>query len=79
MMTNATFNSPSIQDKVNARFRIIEGNLTPEEAIEISAKIEGDIPSPLSENARAEFMKTLPLISLSSDAFFPYARSQQFF
>ena len=67
------------QDKVNARVRIIEGNLTPEEATEISAKIEGDIPAPLSEDARAEFMKTLPPISLSSDAFFPYARTQQFF
>jgi phosphoribosylaminoimidazolecarboxamide formyltransferase/IMP cyclohydrolase len=60
------------QDKVNARVRIIEGNLTPEEREEISAKIEGDIPAPLSEDARAEFMKTLPPISLSSDAFFPY-------
>lgn len=63
------------QDKVNARVRIIEGNLTPEEREEISAKIEGDIPAPLSEDARAEFMKTLPPISLSSDAFFPYPDS----
>jgi phosphoribosylaminoimidazolecarboxamide formyltransferase/IMP cyclohydrolase len=60
------------QDKVNARVRIIEGNLTPEEREEISAKIEGEMPAPLSEVARAEFMKTLPPISLSSDAFFPY-------
>lgn len=60
------------QDKVNARVRIIEGNLTPEEMSEISAKIEGEIPAPLSEEARVEFMKTLPPISLSSDAFFPY-------
>jgi len=67
------------QDKVNARVRIIEGNLTPEETQEISAKIEGDIPAPLSDDARAAFMKTLPPISLSSDAFFPYALSQQLF
>jgi hypothetical protein len=60
------------QDKVNARVRIIEGNLTPEEEKEICEKIDGELPAPLSEDARAEFMKTLPPISLSSDAFFPY-------
>lgn len=59
------------QDRVNARVRYIEGDLTDAERITWEKLFE-KVPEPLSEESKKEFMKTLTGVSLSSDAFFPF-------
>jgi phosphoribosylaminoimidazolecarboxamide formyltransferase/IMP cyclohydrolase len=62
------------QDRVNARVRYIEGDITAAERPLWEANFE-DVPSPLTEDEKAAFMGTLQGVSLSSDAFFPFRDS----
>merc|ERR1719276_796110 len=62
------------QDRVNARVRYIEGDFTPEEKIRWEAHFE-EVPEPLTESEKEEFMKVAGGITISSDAFFPFRDS----
>lgn len=62
------------QDKVNARVRYIEGDMAKVEYTEWSTKFE-EVPEPLTQEEKAEFMKQLKGVALSSDAFFPFRDS----
>lgn len=62
------------QDRVNARVRYIEGDFTPEEKIRWEAHFE-EVPEPLTEAEKDEFMKVAGGITISSDAFFPFRDS----
>jgi len=62
------------QDRVNARVRYIEGDLTTEERIRWSAQFSL-VPDPLTEEEKDEFMKESSGVSISSDAFFPFRDS----
>ncbi len=59
------------QDRVNARVRYIEGDITAEERLRWEPQFE-EVPEPLSEDDKHAFLKTLTGVSLSSDAFFPF-------
>jgi len=61
-------------DRTNARVRYIEGDYTEVEKLEFS-KIYESIPEPLYDGEKAEFLKTLSGVSISSDGFFPFRDS----
>lgn len=62
------------QDRVNARVRYIEGDITAAEMPRWASNFE-TMPEPLTESEKTEFLKTLSGVSLSSDAFFPFRDS----
>lgn len=62
------------QDRVNARVRYIEGDLTPEERIRWEAQFE-TVPEPLTTDEKKEFMGASSGVTISSDAFFPFRDS----
>jgi phosphoribosylaminoimidazolecarboxamide formyltransferase/IMP cyclohydrolase len=62
------------QDRVNARVRYIEGDFTQEEKVRWLTQFT-EVPEPLTEEEKQEFMKGATGISLSSDAFFPFRDS----
>ena len=62
------------QDRVNARVRYIEGDITAAERPLWESNFE-EIPAPLTEAEKLEFMQTLTGVSISSDAFFPFRDS----
>eukprot|EP00640_Fibrocapsa_japonica_P000619 CAMPEP_0113937034 /NCGR_PEP_ID=MMETSP1339-20121228/3737_1 /TAXON_ID=94617 /ORGANISM="Fibrocapsa japonica" /LENGTH=614 /DNA_ID=CAMNT_0000939647 /DNA_START=97 /DNA_END=1941 /DNA_ORIENTATION=- /assembly_acc=CAM_ASM_000762 len=62
------------QDRVNARVRYIEGDLTDSERPVFEANFE-EVPVPLTEEEKKEWLATLGDVSLSSDAFFPFRDS----
>ena len=59
------------QDRVNARVRYIEGDIT---AAELPLWLNNfdQTPEPLTEEEKKTFLATLTGVSLSSDAFFPF-------
>lgn len=67
---------PSVkrQDRVNARVRYIEGDIT---SSEMPSWLENFVstPEPLTENEKSTFLATLKGVSISSDAFFPFRDS----
>merc|ERR1711904_428599 len=65
------------QERVNARVRYIEGDFTETERKEWEKLFE-KVPSALTENEKANFMKTLDNVAISSDAFFPFRDSIDF-
>mmetsp|Transcript_17316 Transcript_17316/g.34465 ORF Transcript_17316/g.34465 Transcript_17316/m.34465 type:complete len:613 (+) Transcript_17316:193-2031(+) len=62
------------QDRVNARVRYIEGDLTPEERVRWEAQFE-TVPEPLQKSDQDEFMEKATGVTVSSDAFFPFRDS----
>mmetsp|Transcript_37358 Transcript_37358/g.64471 ORF Transcript_37358/g.64471 Transcript_37358/m.64471 type:complete len:193 (-) Transcript_37358:299-877(-) len=62
------------QDRVNARVRYIEGDITEAEMPIWLANFE-TAPEPLTAEEKAEWMATLDETALSSDAFFPFRDS----
>lgn len=62
------------QERVNARVRYIEGDMTDIERAAWESQFE-EIPTPLTLQEKDEFLKTLKGVSLSSDAFFPFRDS----
>jgi len=62
------------QDRVNARVRYIEGDLTSHELPSFAAKFRGDVPpEPLTEVEKSEFCAAnMSGLALASDAFFPF-------
>jgi phosphoribosylaminoimidazolecarboxamide formyltransferase/IMP cyclohydrolase len=67
---------PSVkrQDRVNARVRYIEGDITSAEMQQWLEHFECP-PEPLSEADKTTFLQTLTGVSISSDAFFPFRDS----
>ena len=59
------------QDRVNARVRYIEGDITANEKIEWLKHFDS-IPEMLNQEEKEEFLATLTGVSISSDAFFPF-------
>ena len=59
------------QDCVNARVRYIEGDFTEVEYEQWKTLFE-EVPEPLSQTEKDEFVKTMDGVSLCSDAFFPF-------
>jgi phosphoribosylaminoimidazolecarboxamide formyltransferase/IMP cyclohydrolase len=62
------------QDRVNARVRYIEGDVTAAERPFWEANFEA-VPEPLTQAEKDAFMGDLSGVSLSSDAFFPFRDS----
>ena len=62
------------QDRVNARVRYIEGDITAAEMHQWLEHFEST-PEPLSQDEKAAFLQTLTGVSISSDAFFPFRDS----
>ena len=62
------------QERVNARVRYIEGDMTPQERKVWEAMFE-EIPQPLTQDEKKKFLATTSGVSLSSDAFFPFRDS----
>jgi phosphoribosylaminoimidazolecarboxamide formyltransferase/IMP cyclohydrolase len=62
------------QDRVNARVRYIEGDITPAEMPVWAAHFDA-VPELLSEQEKQAFLATLRGVSISSDAFFPFRDS----
>jgi phosphoribosylaminoimidazolecarboxamide formyltransferase/IMP cyclohydrolase len=62
------------QDRVNARVRYIEGDITAAERVEWLKNFDSE-PAPLTAEEKDAFMKTLTGVSISSDAFFPFRDS----
>lgn len=62
------------QNRVNARVRYIEGDMTPNEYAVWKEQFEV-VPEPLTESDKREFLLSLDGVSLSSDAFFPFRDS----
>jgi phosphoribosylaminoimidazolecarboxamide formyltransferase / IMP cyclohydrolase len=62
------------QERVNARVRYIEGDITPGERASYEAYFE-EMPAPLTDDEKRAFLATLSNVSLSSDAFFPFRDS----
>ena len=62
------------QDRVNARVRYIEGDIT---VAEMPSWLENfdSKPEPLTESDKDSFLSTLTGVSISSDAFFPFRDS----
>ena len=59
------------QARVNARVRYIEGDITMSERPVWEANFE-EVPTPLTDEEKSAFLKTLSGVSISSDAFFPF-------
>merc|ERR1712224_557522 len=62
------------QDRVNARVRYIEGDMDAVERAQWEKNF-ATAPEPLSSDEKAEFLKTLDGVAISSDAFFPFRDS----
>merc|ERR1740136_379228 len=62
------------QERINARVRFIEGDMTPTELAAWKLQSEEE-PEPLTLSDKAEFLATLKGVSLASDAFFPFRDS----
>jgi phosphoribosylaminoimidazolecarboxamide formyltransferase/IMP cyclohydrolase len=62
------------QDRVNARVRYIEGDITAAERVEWLKNFDSE-PAPFTPDDKTAFMKTLDGVSISSDAFFPFRDS----
>jgi len=62
------------QDRVNARVRYIEGDITTAERVGWVANFEEE-PAELTAEEKATFLATLTGVSISSDAFFPFRDS----
>ncbi len=62
------------QDRVNARVRFIEGDITESEKPQYMANFTEE-PQPLSQTERSEWKALLTDVSLASDAFFPFRDS----
>jgi phosphoribosylaminoimidazolecarboxamide formyltransferase/IMP cyclohydrolase len=62
------------QDRVNARVRYIEGDITSAEMPVWLANFE-TTPEPLTQAEKDQFVSTLSGVSVSSDAFFPFRDS----
>lgn len=62
------------QDRVNARVRYIEGDITGAERPLWQANFESE-PELLTEQEKAAFLETLSGVAISSDAFFPFRDS----
>ncbi len=62
------------QERINARVRYIEGDMSSTEMKTWAAQFV-EVPPPLSQSEKAEFMATLTGVSLASDAFFPFRDS----
>lgn len=62
------------QDRVNARVRYIEGDITDAERPVWESNFQ-EVPPPLTEAEKQAFMGQLNGVSLSSDAFFPFRDS----
>ena len=60
------------QDRVNARVRYIEGDFTPIEW-ESWSSLFTEVPPPLTADEKANFMSSFSGVTLSSDAFSPFA------
>jgi len=67
---------PSVkrQERVNARVRYIEGDMTDIERAAWEEQFE-EIPAPLTQQEKDQFVSTMSGVSLSSDAFFPFRDS----
>jgi phosphoribosylaminoimidazolecarboxamide formyltransferase/IMP cyclohydrolase len=64
------------QDRVNARVRYIEGDLTPTEALRFSDNFPADEqPAALTAEESEAFLKGLKGVCLASDGFFPFRDS----
>ena len=59
------------QERINARVRYIEGDITKVERKDWEAKFD-TVPEPLTSEEKNAFMDALSDVSLSSDAFFPF-------
>lgn len=62
------------QDRINARVRYIEGDIIGPELKQWQEKFE-EVPEPLTQADKDEFMAQLSKVSLASDAFFPFRDS----
>lgn len=62
------------QERVNARVRFIEGDFTETERMQWEALFD-KVPEPLLDDEKANFLKTLDNVTISSDAFFPFRDS----
>jgi len=62
------------QERINARVRFIEGDMTPTELTAWKLQFAEE-PEPLTLSDKAEFLATLKGVSLASDAFFPFRDS----
>jgi len=62
------------QDRVNARVRYIEGDITEAERPVWEANFE-EVPDMLTQQEKDEFLASLNDVSISSDAFFPFRDS----
>jgi phosphoribosylaminoimidazolecarboxamide formyltransferase/IMP cyclohydrolase len=67
---------PSVkrQERVNARVRYIEGDMTEVERATWETQFE-EVPTPLTQEEKEQFVAGLKGVSLSSDAFFPFRDS----
>jgi len=59
------------QDRINFRVRYIEGDLVPSERVAFEQALDQRF-DPLTADEKAEWMKRLSGVSLTSDAFFPF-------
>uniref|UniRef100_A0A0G4HG91 MGS-like domain-containing protein n=1 Tax=Chromera velia CCMP2878 TaxID=1169474 RepID=A0A0G4HG91_9ALVE len=59
------------QERVNARVRYIEGDMTELERVDFE-KLLTEVPKPLTKEEKDAHMKTLTGVAVSSDAFFPF-------
>jgi len=62
------------QERINARVRYIEGDMTSIEYAQWCTQFE-TVPEPLTAEEKAAFLKTLDGVCLASDAFFPFRDS----
>jgi len=62
------------QDRVNARVRFIEGDMDSVER-ETWEKNFASVPEPLTDEMKADYLKGLDGVTVSSDAFFPFRDS----
>jgi len=62
------------QDRVNARVRYIEGDLTKEERVRWEVQFS-EVPESLTEEEKSTFMAASSGVTISSDAFFPFRDS----
>lgn len=62
------------QDRINARVRYIEGDITAAERRNWLENFEHE-PSALTETEKTDFLESLSGVSISSDAFFPFRDS----
>jgi len=62
------------QERINARVRYIEGDMTPIEYAQWVTQFQTE-PAPLTAEEKAAFLKTLDGVTLASDAFFPFRDS----